>query len=366
MNNFSTRSQINHYYNDERKWELSDLEESEEESDNEGLINFKLRKKTKCLVISSLDRNWTDINNKETPYKFNLKIDCGSINTNFNISHNLKNIIGLQIIKMILHNKPLNIEYTSEVEHLTNNPYMIVDVSGFNNSNNGTNQHLNAATSIMISLTPIQIHDTGVIKIKSLEYKNINNSKIEYPITPLSSINSFNVTIKNNIGFDPSKNIQDVLEIDGIVKDGVGTNEYMYIQTKNFFSDDFQIGDTILVKNYKNVNDVTSNGISFNNFINRDEGHKIIEITNTTGALNPVFKNIIKISKPYTINVSDGTLTDEPFFTSLIINTLDLIDKTNQTEVNNNGILINVNLQSSLFINVETLEKENTITPQLI
>ena len=207
---------------------------------------------------------------------------------------------------------------------------------------------------------------------KSLEFKNINLSKKDFSLNPLSTLSYLKINIKNQLGFSPTKDVQDVLEIDGIVKDGAGVSQYLYIQTKTYFSDEYQTGDIIKIKNYRkidkdsgNIVDASSEAQQFNAFINREEGHQIIEITNTDGT--PIYSNLIKISKPHTISTSNGTLTDETFFTSLsTIKTLDTSDTSVQQEPVNNGVLINVNLQTHLFINIVELKKANIVNAQLI
>ena len=67
-------------------------DDNDSEDSNNQLIDFNL-KTTKYLVINSGDRNWTDINNTETPY--NYKVYFGSKTNdlaNIKIPYNLKNV----------------------------------------------------------------------------------------------------------------------------------------------------------------------------------------------------------------------------------------------------------------------------------
>ena len=51
-------------------------------------------------------------------------------------SYNLKNIVGLTVAKLFIHNKQRNIGYQSTVKSfINNNPYLIVDLDGFNDIN---------------------------------------------------------------------------------------------------------------------------------------------------------------------------------------------------------------------------------------
>ena len=210
MNNFSSRSPKDYYYNNDRRWDLSDLEntddddDSENGSENDTLVDYRLRKKQNFIILSSLDRNWTDKNNKETPYNFTIQINSANNFNNLKLNNSLKNIIGLSVIKMMLHNKNVNVEYTNNNTKFTDYNYLVVDVNGFNNINTGTNDVLTSASAVMVSLTPIPT----VMSMRTLEFKNVNSSLITYPINPISSLNKFEVKIKNNLGFSPNSNIE--------------------------------------------------------------------------------------------------------------------------------------------------------------
>lgn len=386
MENFSTRTNIDYYYNQERRWSLSDLEDSEEESDNDGLINFKLRRNTKYIVINSIDRDWTNIDNNETPYKYSVKTNCSNQESNFFLVNNLKNVIGLAVFKMLLPCKPINIDYSTQIEHIVNTPYMVVDIKGHNNSIYGTNNVLNSATAPMISLTPIPINNVSTMNIKTLEFKNMNNSRIEYSINPIASINSFDIEIKNNFGKDPIDNVQDVLEISNIMRDNINLNVpndhlndslFIYLKTKTCFTDTFQEGDTILIRNFAQKNTTLNNNYNnFLDFINRNEGHKIIQIGKHINAgfdLTTKYKNVIKISRPFVYDITtmnnNDTINSEQFYIDLIGNDLEDHVEKNTVPLNkesSGGVLINTSLQTTLFINVETLEKETNIKSQLI
>lgn len=372
MENYSTKIPRDYYYNQERKWELDDLEEDGNDSDASSVLlnDYRLIKISKFLIINSLDRNWSSTDSNETPYSFKVYFGNGTTTDHLNIPISLKNIVSIHISKLVIHNKQQDINYQTTLKETNNeNPYLLVDLDGYNDTNNGTNKHIDSSTGIMITITPV---GSTFSNFKSLEFKNINMSKKVFTSTPLSTLSYLNISIKDQLGEYPTKNIQDVIEIDGIVKSGAGSSEYLYIQTKTYFSTEYQTGDKIIIKNYQkidkdsgNIVDTSQNAVQFNAFINRPEGHKIIELTNTNGT--PIYKNLIKISKPFNISSSNGTLEDFTYFTSLgTMKTLDLADTSVQQEPGNNGKLINVNLQSHLFVIIETVEKQNIVEAQLI
>ena len=265
----------------------------------------------------------------------------------------------------MLHNKNLNVEYTNNNTKFTDYNYLVVDVNGFNNINTGTNDVLTSASAVMVSLTPIPT----VMSMRTLEFKNVNSSLITYPINPISSLNKFDVKIKNNLGFSPNSNSRDVLNINRLEytnNQGINnTTEHIEIITNEHFSSEFSSGDIIIIKNYSfqdtnnNNNQVSNSNIAaFENFINRDEGHKIIDISFAVGDgqnnTNQIFNNVIQIARPYElVKPENGKIKTKTFFENFNTMVEDL------SEIN--CVLINVNLQSTIFININTLEKENTI-----
>ena len=103
---------------------------------------------------------------------------------------------------------------------------------------------------------------------------------------------------------------------------------------------------------------------SFENFINRVQGHKIIETLHPSPLpANVIFKNKIQIARPYELNnPEDGKIKTKDVLDQIAPNGTPLVDDISEF----NCVLINVNLQSTVFINIDTLEKENTISGQLI
>ena len=114
MDNFSTRSPIDYYYNQDRRWDLSDLEDSQgedgsDEEDNQ-LNDFTLRVKDKYIVVSSLDRDWVNSSITETQYNFTVMCGVSDEPTYATLPELPKNIKSFKIHKMVLPNKKLNIE----------------------------------------------------------------------------------------------------------------------------------------------------------------------------------------------------------------------------------------------------------------
>jgi hypothetical protein len=379
MDNFSTRSPIDYYYNQDRRWDLSDLEDSQGEDgsdeENNQLNDFKLRVKDKYIVVSSLDRDWANSSIVETPYNFTVMCGVSSKSSHAKLPELPKNIKSFKIHKMVLPNKELSLEIrTSNVKtSIHNDPYLSVNVGGFNSLHNGSNKNIDLASGIMITLTPL-----ANANYKSIEFKNINDSKTTFDINPLSNINSLKININNSIGFPPTTNIRDILRVWGVKKDNVSPN--VVIQILTYFTDEFQVGDRILIKNYKTSitgSDKTIiRALKFNDFINREEGHIIIGFKEAVSTGNPGgngYNNCIVILPELDHTTLDGFssyVERMAYYDSIIsgTNPINLTDKLQNVEGENykTAKLINVNLQSHLFINLESLEKENVVGGQLI
>ena len=103
MDNFSTRSPIDYYYNQDRRWDLSDLEDSQGEDgsdeENNQLNDFKLRVKDKYIVVSSLDRDWANSSIVETPYNFTVMCGVSSNQVTQNFQNSRKILNHLKYIK---------------------------------------------------------------------------------------------------------------------------------------------------------------------------------------------------------------------------------------------------------------------------
>ena len=95
MENYSTKVLRDYYYNEERKWELDDLEDDGNDSDASSVLlnDYRLIKINKFLIINSLDRNWSGTNNNETPYNFKVYFGNGTVTDHLNIPFTSFNFI---------------------------------------------------------------------------------------------------------------------------------------------------------------------------------------------------------------------------------------------------------------------------------
>jgi len=73
---------------------------------------------------------------------------------------------------------------------------------------------------------------------------------------------------------------------------------------------------------------------------------------------------LISISIPHSISTTNGELTLDSSYTEL--KTKSSTDDDSSSSGDTGGKLINTNLQTNLFINIEYLEKNNLIKSELI
>lgn len=284
MNNLiPTRVNPDYYYNKKKDSELDIFNEDDKDDkyNNEFKEPLKYTIKQKFISISSLDRDWYNNITGVNPFNYNVKIgDNGS----FTLLNNIKNIVSLEIVKMILPNKNINIEYSKETFNLTDEPYFTVELSGFDNVNDGTNHQKNKATSIMSSITPIP---KSTNEINYLEYKNINNS-IKKFTNPISNLTNLEIKIKNQLDEYPL-DLTDILNITNIYSSNdedetLNLHNVINIKTTEYFNNQYKIGDVIKCQDYvfrDTSNEVVTTANDFNDFINRTKGHKIIDLKNS-------------------------------------------------------------------------------------
>ena len=320
---------------------------------------YGLEVEKKHIIINSGDRDWTNTSNNDTIFNFTVSFDGGSYRTvnnvnyqnNININTIFENVISVSCTNLILPNRAdiNNVKASSF-------PYINLSIDNINNVSQGSNKNLNKCIAHMSSLTPI-ISGTNY---KFIDLRNINQQKKEYK-TPQTKLKNLEIQISRPDG----NNIQsrtDVLNIKKIyyVGDASSTNTNLRIATSTFFSNtEYEVGDIIKIKNYT-FRDTGTGSLEFNTFINRDEGHVITAIGRAPPDSSKDLYNLISIIIPGTY--SSGDFTKDSYFTSLIGGTnIDITTEDQYSTLSDDnstsGMIINTNLQSQLFIELEILKK---------
>ena len=347
--------QNNQFYNDSVYDNDDILAQSETIAPNYLLPDIKIKNHT--IIINSIDRNWLS-NTIETPYNYLVKLGGSAKDHYSTVSHDYKNVVSFSIDKIILSNRSCNQTYNTLIApRLTDNPYITVNVKGIQFSSYGTNKTLNNTIGIYTSIIPLPI---SLSEISYLEFKNTSIQKKDYTPTPEGYISALDLSITTPNGTIAS-NLLDVLTIYSIFLNSnnsninTSINDSLIIQTSNYFNSiEFRRNDLIKIKNYEYHNMSYDESFTFNNWINRDDGHYILNI----GKSNPttlLYDQII-IPIPAALSRSTGNVSVESWF-----NSFDMKILSNVAIADTSGKLINTNTQSHLIITIKTMEKNDTI-----
>jgi hypothetical protein len=312
--------------------------------------------KNHVVVINSIDRNWTYTANPETPYQFKVKLG-GSSRDRFSIvSQDYKNVVAFSVDKIILPNRVCQVGYTSNLApRLNDNPYLAVAIQGINFSSYGTNKTLNETLGIYTPLIPIP---TNLSDISYLEFKNTSIQRKEYSPAPEGYISLLDISITNPCGTLAS-NLNDVLDIYSIYLNTsnaipISTSDTLIIQTSTYFNTaEFRANDLIHVSGYQYHNMSYDESAQFNNWINRANGHYVIDIGKSNPSGTALYNQLI-IPMPASLSRQTGVLAVDDWFSSFVMKSL-----SNVAIADGGGRLINANTQSHMVVNIKTLEKND-------
>jgi hypothetical protein len=392
---------------------------SDESSDNDNVNNKalydefeqhireskeKFKVKEHVITINSKDRNYTI----DTPYNFS--INFSSLNQNvMNIGKSFKNIKSIMFLGMVIPNIYLDIKEVLSLYNkgfITTNPnpkkfmrvsdlpYLILNISEIRNPNMfGSNTILNKASFVLVldDIVPKTSNNSGSSSASGstftengnlnnsvvggtdrnvLYFKDITQSPIIYSASPNSYLNNLEVTISTPEGKVLST-LNNYLECSTIkgerdttgsipnLADANPANKKIIIEFKQYLcGDEFNIGDKIT---FKDVIFTTTNS-DLTNFLMRDEGHTILELSKTTG-LSPRGTGITKlfneISIPfeYTIDLETSSNTTGD---SIIKNSFDFFTDSSQnskTFTFSAGKMFNLSLQTLFSLNINNEEQ---------
>ncbi len=265
------------------------------------------------------------------------------------INNDFKNISKIKLVQTIFPNLSKKILYTNVTEKISDYQYVNVVSDELINTQEGTNPQLRKSFAIMYpSASDNQIF---------INFLNMNNSVIEYK-PPLNTLNFLTVRCLDPLGH-PINNHNDVLNIQFIYYNQQDimdpATEYLYIRTLNYFSpSEYKTGQRIQIRkySYKSGNDVTNESLMFNNYINREEGHYIIDTSSSDD--KPLY-NTIKIAKPAILNSQSGDLEEYMWYS--IFKIQGFTDDPDSITTNDEGKMINLNLQTTFFIDITTENK---------
>jgi len=359
----------------------------------------KYIEKVHYININSVDRNWVD-NVTETRYNFQVKFNQNQeYQGSATISNMYRNIVSVELVSAVMPMDAYIDPFDTRIYMgLSRYPYLLLRIEELDNVFKGTNNWVDKAFSTMIfdkvfytnTLSSDYISGysgfTSIVQSTPrqgfageylrgfMKYNPAYFEKKKFYNNPLANLNRMSINIT-----DPRGNFvnvqKDILDITAIAFTGNvaavnGTEllptyawprstqssySYVKITTTTYFSNRlFRVGDRIIIKNFAGA--TGTNGSRFTSFINRDEGHVIInlavETSNTTAATNRGFINEIYIAPPGDMDSTNNTVDPATYYDNNV---------TFGT-VTNYGRLIDVDMQTQLLFRIVTRDPDTSGT----
>jgi hypothetical protein len=359
----------------------------------------KYIEKVHYININSVDRNWAD-NTTETRYNFQVKFNQNQdYQGSATISNMYRNIMSVELVSAVMPMDAYIDPFDTRIYMgLSRYPYLLLRIEELDNVFKGTNNWVDKAFSTMIfdkvffTNTLSNDYISGYSGFSSIvqstprqgfsgeylrgfmKYNPAYFEKKKFYNNPLANLNRMSIDIT-----DPRGNFinvqKDVLDITSIAFTGniaavSGTEliptfawprstqssySYVLITTTSYFSNRlFRIGDRIIINNFTGA--TGTNGSNFTTFINKPEGHVIInlgvETSDATNTSNRGFINKIYISPPGIMDNINNTVDPTTYYDSGV---------TFET-VSNFGRLIDVDMQTQLLFRIVTRDPDTSGT----
>lgn len=346
---------------------------------NQILAKRKYREMAHYVTLSSLDRNW--INEVESRYNFVLKFNPSDSPNNASIDFIYKNIVSIEIIKVIFPQENDLIAYDSRIlVNLKSYPFIVLSIDEIDGVFRGSNNNINEAFALLhydkefATTTLPSNYVTNESNASGTKTKFINQytngryifnpflfEKKRYFNTPMASLNRMTINFMSPYGtlisgqkdtlkissidyVDPPGDLE-LSDTDGFPMSDSG--KYVMITTTTHFSNrTFKIGNLIKITGYT-ISSSDSTELQFQNFINREEGHRIINLEQEKNASpkNNGYLTKMYISPPGEIDLVDKSLDGTTYYE---------VDPT----VSDYGDLINVDLQIYMTFKIVTREED--------
>ena len=312
--------------------------------------------KSHMISINSRNRKWKD--NRESRYNYSIQFSpTDDTSDGLSISTLYKNITSIELVRTVLahDNTPLPFDNRLYMG-IQSYPYLVLNLKEIDGIYSGTNDHIDKCFAHLIfdkeykceilssgqigtEMSPIGTNSTPSTAVKVFDKQYSRGfcgyipvgfeKKIFYP-SPLASLNKLTIQLTTPDGENIS-NLRDNLDITAVALENVSNlqlkkptgfpkenSRNIKLTTKQFFTNrTFRIGDKIIIDDYT-IDTPDSSQSEFIDFINRQTGHYIINLTlevstnddsNTND--NEGFINTIYISPPGNYDDSTGGIKDK-------------------------------------------------------
>lgn len=335
------------------------------------------------ITINSGDRDWFN-NSKESRFNFRVKFKNSTHST---IPRTFKNIVSFEMIRSLFAIENIILPFDNRIYiDFKSLPYMVLKIDEIDGLYSGTNKRLEGAFAHLLwdkdNTSEVLTSDYGtnakysrVVKRGFCLMAPLGFEKKTYYPSPLASLQSLTIDLMTpqgkNINNHPDVfSIQKIELIASSNQEIDASNNFPHqdfafvirITTHSFFSNRiFKIGDNIKIKGFV---DESSDTFDINNFINRDEGHYIINLDKEEkgSSTNEGFIKELYISPPGEIDFTDesstsgilksGTITSHSSGETYFEDTAGSSDSTENCK------LINQSLQSNYVFKIITREDD--------
>jgi hypothetical protein len=270
------------------------------------------------ISVNSVDRKWENDTDSESRYNFQVKFNASSDFSGAGINTNFKNVVSVELVNAIL---PVDAHIESFDTRIYLNimkyPYLLLNIEELDGVFRGTNINNDKAFSTLVfdkfhnseilssdmisgnvSVSAGKTSFVNEFKRGYIRYNPAYFEKKRYYNAPLASLNKLSINLTdprgnrfNTLGDTNTINsivFSDALSAIGSTLELTATNGFpntdstshkmiKITSTKHFSNRMFRIGDRIMIKNYTTTGS-GSNNSKFIDFINREEGHIIINL----------------------------------------------------------------------------------------
>ena len=298
------------------------------------------------LLINGYDRQWALF-----PQRFRFSVSLARNDASFK---DIRSIAATRLIipREIVEERTLTNVPKTRFEEPFNlrYPYLILKITDFQNVYKASNTASQSAFCHFI----YDRHYTSPSGRGYIHMIPMQNETRTFDINPLSSLEQIDLAVQRPSGvlLNASRDEAKVLRMDW--NNQVNMNDQLIMVTlKNFFDrNEYFTGDTV------RFTDVTVPGsVAFNGFINREEGHEIMEFgtPNTDGYVRSFY-----IRVPGSFNAATGLFDIDTAATGDLMAYIDGIDY-NSAPPDSIGLVINASLQVTVSFEIRVEEDDVTV-----
>lgn len=347
------------------------------------------------IMVNSIDRDWYNASQQQTRYNFRVKFRANADEKGAHINELFRNVTRVELVQAILPQDNVLIPFDTrpylDVLHF---PHLILQIKEMSEVVQGTNTEYDRTFSVLVFdkkqdsevLSGDFISGTSDTIVNSAPKYQTNKQyhkgwyrfipayfeKKVFHNQPLAKLDSMTCRVLTDKGKDINVQ-QDVMEIENIVYTAAisglteanfeydlthsypndadaETRKYVRIQTTNCFSNkQYRLGDNIRIQGYDLLTS-DANNAAFVSFINRDEGHYVLntDVSNLAVGENQGYTCNLYIAPPGELNGTLNALDASTYLDGTNI------DTSNYSTNSNVGRLINANLQTHYLFRVVT------------